>query len=128
LRFAGAFLQTPERLRPEHTESPRLRQMVVRRVACDVEQVEERLAVDRLRAEFLVRAACRRQLAKAHASRALTCSSTPARRRSCENGQLSSAFSNSVCKAASSTPSAATVASTCDATIWWPCPSTSSMT
>src|SRR5581483_3960006 len=129
-RLAGAtrLLQACERLRSERAETPRLRHVVGGREARDREQLEERLLWDRLRAERLVRAASRRQLGERHASRALVWSATPAARSSCEKGQPSSAFANAACSASSSSPSTETTASTCDATIWWPFPSTSSMT
>src|SRR6266542_1110848 len=128
LRGAGTLLEARECLPAEHTESPRLRQMMIRREARDVEQLDQCLSWNGLGPERLVRPPRRRELGKAHARRAETWSSAPARRSSCENEHPSSAVARAACSAASSIPSAATTASTCEATIWWPSPSTSSIT
>src|SRR5260221_909009 len=118
LRWAGGLLQAGERLRPKHAEAPGLRQGVVGGEARELEQLEQRLARHRLRAERLVRAPRRRELAEAgQASRADTCTSQPAFRRSLENGQPSSALSTAACSASSSSPSTAATTSTCDARI-----------
>ena len=83
LRRARALLQPRERLRPEHAEAPRLRQMVVRREPRDVEQLEQRLPRHGLGAERLVRPPRRCELGEAHARRAETWTSAPARTSSC---------------------------------------------
>src|SRR5581483_8364897 len=114
---ARRFLQTVERRGAEHAEAPRLRQVMVRGKTCEREQLQQRPARDRLGAERLVRPSRCRQLGEAHARPAPTCSSTPARRRSLEKGHPASACSSASCRLASSSPSAATTASTCDATI-----------
>src|SRR5262249_3770645 len=127
LRGAGAFLEPRECRRAEHAEPPGLREVVRRSKARDVEQLEQLLARHRLRAERLVRAPLPRKLGERHARRALIWTSAPARFSSWENGQPSSAFTSAACRASSPRPSTCTIASTWDATIWWPCPSTSSM-
>ena len=53
----GRLLERRERLRAEHAEAPRVGQVVVRRPAGELEQLLERLAVDRLGRVGLVRAA-----------------------------------------------------------------------
>ena len=65
---AGALLQERESVGAEHAEAPRLREVVVRREAGDVEQLEQRLAGHRPRFERLVGAPRVCELGQAHAS------------------------------------------------------------
>ena len=64
---AADLLQPRQRLRPEHAEAPRLRQMVVRRQPGEVEQLEQRLARNRVRPELLVRPPGADELREVHA-------------------------------------------------------------
>src|SRR2546429_1568697 len=125
---ACALLEQPKAVGPEHAEAPRLREVVVRREAREVEKLQQRLAWNGLRAEGLVRPPACSEVGEAHARRAETCTSAPPRSSSWENGHPASAFATASLRPASSSPSAATAKSTCDATIWWPWPSTSSIT
>src|SRR5665213_4573636 len=102
--------------------------MVVRRERGELEQLEERLVRDRLSPERLVGPPCGGEFGEAHARWADTCTAAPACRNNWENGQPSSAFATASCRPASSRPSAVAAIWTCDATIWCPRPSTSSIT
>src|SRR3954451_8440482 len=124
----AALLQRGKRLRADDAEAPGLRQMMVRREPGNSEQLEQDVVRDRLVPECLVCASRLGELAEIHARRAETCTSAPARFSSCENGHPSSAFSAATASAVSSRPSTETTASTFEPTIWWPWPSTSSMT
>src|SRR3954451_4834761 len=124
----AALLQRGEGLRADEAEPPGLRQMMVRRKPRNIEQLEQDVVRNRLVPERLVRPSRLGELAQVHARRAETCTSAPARFSNCENGQPSSAFSAAAASAASPSPSTETTASTFEPTIWWPWPSTSSMT
>src|SRR5581483_10322074 len=113
----GARLQRLERLGPEDAEPPRLREVMVRREPRDVEQLEKDLVGDLRAAERLVGAPALDELAERHPSVAETRTIAPARFRSCENGQPSSARSTAAASLSESSPSASTVASTVEPTI-----------
>ena len=66
---AADLLQPRQRLRPEHAEAPRLREVVVRREPGEVEQLQQRLARNRLRPELLVRPPRADELREVHALR-----------------------------------------------------------
>ena len=57
LLLSAHVLQSRQRLWAQYSEPPRLRQVVIRRPAREVEQLFDRLAVERLAAIVLVRAA-----------------------------------------------------------------------
>ena len=65
---AADLLQPGQRLRPEHAEAPRLREVVVRRQPGEVEQLKQRLARNRVRPELLVRPPGRTSSGKSNGS------------------------------------------------------------
>src|SRR5262249_35606079 len=101
----------------EDSKAPGLVEVMRRREPRDGEQLEQRLARERLRPERLVRPAGRSQLFERHPSRAETVTVAPARLSSAENGQPSSALASAACSAASSRPSTRATNSTLEPVI-----------